>query len=445
MASLLDPNLTKAFQLDQKWLSETALPIVTVSGTFREDAKGFHHLPDNNFTPDIVLSRAHFSMALGVAIEAWGGTTGQMDYHKAWVADPTNYVSAKQWANVRFTEFVGKTLARYSILKTLKDFADKFGRNNLPIAAGITPPLLYLTEHVTKPILSFHIAAGNILAGQGRQVIQIVTDPHVRPEYVMYADKPNITYCVFDEETKLEFLEVASMSKIAVHPEKITVTGPPIDPRVVAARQKKVAWRNGPLKLCITTGGLGTNKSELRHILQQLLPELRRRPATLQLLMYAGTQKDIADMVRQLAKEQHIAVGRPDDLHAEFRLLYHPQILDANELLIHYGFPWADGFITKPSGDMAYDAVAAGCFLLTLKEWGVWEEQIREIFEQKDIARRADTEHIVGQLKLLRSANSGTGGMSWIERAMNRSFGIEKLFLQGSQKIIKTAEHTPRV
>jgi hypothetical protein len=265
----------------------------------------------------------------------------------------------------------------------------------------------------------------------------MVTDPHVRPEYVTNAHLPNTFYFVFDERTKMEFLEVAAVHHIQAHPEKVIVTGPPIDPRIVHAREKKVAWRNGPLRLCITTGGLGTNKAEIEQLLTQLLPQLRKHPAAYQLLIYAGTQLDIANMVKEMAKKERVGIGEVSDHTAALRVIYHPQILDANELLIKYGFPWAHGFITKPSGDMAYDVAASGSFILTLQEWGVWEEHVREVFEQKDIARRADVAHILEQLQALQSSESGT---SWIERAMNHALGIEKLFLMGAQKIIKAAE-----
>jgi hypothetical protein len=436
MPPLLDSALTKAYETDRARLISTKLPIITISGTFREDAKRLSGQPNNNTTEDIVLSRAHFSMALGVATQAWGD---RISPNKAWIADPTNYVSPKDWSKIELTEFVGKTLARHPLLKSVKDFIDRFGRGKLPILSSITPPLLHLTEGIEHPILSFHIAAGNILAAHGKKVIQMVTDPHVRPEYVLNAHLPNTQYLVFDERTKLEFLEVAAVQHISVHPEKITVTGPPVDPRIIKARDKKVAWRSGPLKLCITTGGLGTNKAEIQTLLTQLLPLLRKQPTPYQLIVYAGTQSDIAQMVKAMAKKERVAVGNIHDHTAPLRLLYHPQILDANELLIKYAFPWAHGFISKPSGDMAYDVAASGSFLLTLAEWGVWEERVREVFEQKDISRRAEVHHILEQLETLQSGVSGT---SWIERAMNHAFGIEKLFLLGAQKIVKAAENT---
>jgi hypothetical protein len=55
-------------------------------------------------------------------------------------------------------------------------------------------------------------------------------------------------------------------------------------------------------------------------------------------------------------------------------------MVDANENLIKYMFPWAHGVITKPSGDMAYDSAAAGCFLMFLSPWGKWEENVQRVF-----------------------------------------------------------------
>jgi hypothetical protein len=212
MSNLFDAALVKTFSQDHEYLTNTKLPIITVSGTYREDAKKFQGQPNNNTTRDIVLSRAHYSMAIGIAVQAWGGSTmADIDPKKAWLADPTNYVSNKDWFSVSFTEKVGMTLARHPLLKLAKDFVDKFGRSKLPILNSITNPLLFLTDKIEKPILSFHVAAGNILAGEGKKVLQVITDPHVRLEYLTHAENKNMHYCVFDESTRLEFLEKAGL------------------------------------------------------------------------------------------------------------------------------------------------------------------------------------------------------------------------------------------
>ena len=434
MAALFDPYLVKTRHEDREMLEKTQLPIVTVSSTYREDLKRLHGYPNDNSTRDIVFSRAHYSMALGIAVAVWKNS---LSPKKAWIVDPTNYVSAEKWRTITLTEFIGKTIARHSLLKTLKDVIDKFGRKKLPILDSITPPLLYLTENVSQPILSLHIATGNILASQGKRVVQVVTDPHVRSEYVDNAHLPTIQFCVFDERTKLEFLEKAALMEKDVDPRRVIVTGPPVDPRIVATRKKKYAWRSGELRLCLTTGGLGTNKAEIITVLEQLLPELRKRPSPYKLLIYAGTHADIYEDVLNIAQKSRVAVSSIDDTDAKLRILYHPQIMDANELLIKYAFSWAHGFISKPSGDMAYDAAASGSFLLTLSEWGEWEYNVRNVFECRSISRKLELEHVVPQLEFLMSAAGRPN--SWIERAMNSAQKIEPLFLNGAKEIAEVA------
>ncbi len=433
MSDLFDPLLVRAYAADKRYLEKTHIPIVTVSGTFREDVKDWHQLPADDIRRDIVFSRAHFSMALGVLRQAWGGTT---DPTKAWMVDPTNYVAFSQYQSIAMTETIGKLIARLPLLQTVKAMIDKFGRSKLPILKSITPPLLFLTEEVKKPILSFHIAAGNLLLEQGKKVIQVITDPHVRPEYVKHADNENLSLCVFDQKTKDDAIELAGLSGQHLHASRVIVTGPPIDERILASRRYKAGWRSGPLHLCITTGGIGTNKPEIEQLLETILPQLRRQDCHLRLLIYAGTQTDIADLVKFLAKDQKVKINNLSDAKGRLRLIYHPQLFNANELLIQYGFPWAHGFITKPSGDMAYDAVASGSFLLTLQEWGEWEHSVRAYFEQRGISREAVVDDFMDQITSLMSTKGQA--QSWIERAMNATHRLEPEFYQGGKNIVKT-------
>jgi hypothetical protein len=462
----IDPILKETFAKDKAYLESTELPIVTVSSTYQEDLKGLHGLSESDRSIDIVLSRAHYSMALAVAVTAWGKT---INPKKAWVVDPTNYVSHKEWAKVAITEWVGKTLARHPLLKLVKDFIDKFGRGALPILKSITPPLLYLTKDIKKPILSMHIAAGNILVAAGKEVVQVVTDPHVREDYLTYGDRPNLRYCVFDSATKQELLEKATHLGKYVDPRHVIVTGPPVDSRVRAAHIGKGAWQYNekkPLRLCLSTGGLGTNKTEIETIVKALLPQLKKQAnhqdigpiPRVELLVYAGTQWDIKESVMKLATDAGVmCLGVSGTDPAQFKIkktllamvtgsrthynvsrlpqltvLYHPQIVDANELLVQHAFPWADGFITKPSGDMAYDAAAAGCFLLTLAEWGEWEHNVREIFTRQGIATKADAFHLPEQLAIL--AQQG-----WFTTAMQAAQNLGPEFTQGSKHIIEVA------
>src|SRR6185369_15800407 len=139
MIRLPDKNLEKTFAFDRERLATTELPIITVAGTFREDIKRLYGLPNNNISRDTVFSRAHFSMALAIADQVW---QGEAKPKKAWLADPTNYVSLEDWQKIIFTELVGQTIARHSLLHTLKGVIDQFGRDKLPILDSITPPLL---------------------------------------------------------------------------------------------------------------------------------------------------------------------------------------------------------------------------------------------------------------------------------------------------------------
>lgn len=444
----LNPQLEKTLKLDKQFLEESQLPIVTVSASYQEDLKGMHGLPENETSQDVVFSRAHYSMALAIAVAAWGK---EIDHRKAWIVDPTNYVSPEKWKQIELTEVIGKTLARHPILKKLKDFVDKFGRSKLPILASITPPLLHVSQKIDGPILSLHIAAGNILVKQGKSIVQVITDPHVREEYITNAESKKMAYCVFDEKTKMEFLEKAAVMGKKVDPNKIIVTGPPVDPRIIKAKDKKHAWRRGPINLVLTTGGLGTNKHEIRQILLKLLPLLRKQPAPINLCLYVSTHLDIMEMALKLAKENRIKTEIITEISNqayfdkskksvlegnEFSIIYHPQIVNANEILVKHAFPWADGFISKPSGDMAYDAAAAGCFILTLNEWGEWEENIRETFEQLGISRKADTENIDKQIEVLSRAE--TNENSWIEKAMNNALSLKEPYLSGAENIIAT-------
>lgn len=452
--SLLDSQLEKLLRDDKKLLEKTRYPIVTVSSTFREDLKQFHGMTHDPLMRDVVFSRAHFSMAFGVAVHAWmsSGTdrdcplsekiTAPCDSQISWLVDPTNYVTSKDWSKIQSTEYIGRKLARNAFLKWLKDQIDTVVRNKLPITSAITPQLLHLFEHVEKPIISFHYEAGNILAATGKKVVQVVTDPHVRDQYVTHANLENIRFCVMDDNTKEDFLEKAITMNKWVDPDRIIVTGPPVDPRIVAARKNKnpMILKKRSLRLCITTGGLGTNKDEIKTILELLFDLLRKRPNPIQLLCYGGTNHDFTTMIQEIAVKERVAIGKIDDLSAPFRLIHGKHIVGINEQLITYGFQWADGFISKPSGDMAYDAAAAGCFLLFLTPWGEWERNIQEVFEQKGIGRRANPEHIKEQIEILGSPLLQHHD-SWLSKAQQNALDLPTLFTSGAKNILNVAKN----
>ena len=479
-------ELKKIYQTDKKLLENTQVPIMTVSASFKEDLKGLHRQKEKDTGTDIVLSRAHYSMAMGVAVQAWGE---KIDPKKAWLVDSTNYVSNQAFRSVVFTHEIGKIIARWPILKSLKDMVDKFGRSKMPILDNVTPPTIYLGSGIKKTILSMHIVTGNILANEGKKVMQMITDPHVRSDYLENAHLPNMRFLVFDEQTKKDFFALAKKIGKRI-PEnqikdKVIVTGPPIDPRIVAYNQTKQVWtKDRPLKICLTTGGLGTNKLEIKSILQQLLPVLKQQASgqktdlvPTQLVLYAGTHKDHLDMAIAIAKENNLAyhiISPKDPAHFRinaklkddmelidnrFSIIYHPQIVDANELIIQKAFPFADLFISKPSGDKAYDAVVSGSALLTLKEWGEWEYNVREVFEKNGTAQVAKVDNIVAQLIEITGNNEATfktdklnsanrpvpsikdeGQKSWLAQAMINSKHLDPIFYKGAKNILKAVK-----
>lgn len=425
---------------DRKLMQKTKIPVVTVAATYRDELARFHGEKEyyGKKLDEVLFSRAHYSMALAALVGAWKGNVPVPS--RAWGIDPTNYVTGRDWLKVEFTEEVGKAMARFPLLKWLKDKVDSRARNKLPITDAITVPLLHVFEHVHRPILSFHYESGNILAAAGKQVVQVVTDPHVREQYLDYAQLPSMRFCVFDERTKTEFLEKADIMGKVVDPRRVIVTGPPVDPRIVAAAKKKDTnnLTKRPLRLCITTGGLGNNKDEIVACVRSLAPLLRRccigDELSVQLIVYAGVHQDIREEIHEVAHQEGITTSDRTHIDAPLRILHSPHIVEANELLIKYAFPWADGFITKPSGDMAYDAAAAGCFILTLEPWGEWEHNIRDVFEQRQISMRAETTSLDKQIESLFEQKQGK---RWIEEAMKRAHHLPPLFTEGIEQILK--------
>ena len=463
-SKLNEDQLKKLVARDQVLLQKTRFPIVTVSASFREDLKAFHGMGHDPQHEDVVFSRAHYSMAFGCAIQAWmkpslAGVNKQelkkISYvmspkihapchpEVAWMVDPTNYVRPEDWTNITRTELIGRIIARNPLLKWLKDQVDTIARNNLPITNTILPPLIELFREVKQPIISFHYESGNILAALGKRVVQVVTDPHVRPQYVKHAHLPTIKFAVMDERTKAEFIERASLEGHPVDARRVVVTGPPVDPRIVACRQLRtekpplIGSSPRPLRIAITTGGLGTNLAEIQTILEELFDLLRKHPVPVQLLCYAGTHDDFAEMMKEVAKKERVQFAPLSDQSAKLRMIHGNHLVGLNEQLIEYLFPWADLVITKPSGDMAYDAAVAGAGLLFLEPWGEWEENIQHIFEQAGIGRRAQPMQITKQVLLL--ASHANTKESWIMQAQNKAKQLPPLFRNGNLEILKMA------
>lgn len=408
---------------DRHRLEEVDVPIVTISATFRGEIA--EYLGEKSRVPieEAVFSRAHFSMAIAVFEQA---TRLGLS---AWLVDPTNYVSQEAWKKILFTEWLGEKVARSRLLKRLKDFVDTFARSKLPIEEAVREPLQYVSYEVKKPIISMHYESGNLLSAQGKKTLQVVTDPHVRINYLFEAGRSNISFAVFDEETRKTFLERAEKMGKSVNPDRVIVTGPPVDPRIVEAREGKSSsnFKKRPLRLAITTGGLGQNKKEIKKILEGITTWAKEEK--IRLFLYAGTHPDFKELYQTIADKYGIKPGKKEDGEAPLRIFYHPSIVEANKALIDYAFPWADGFITKPSGDMAYDAAAAGCFILSLHPWGEWEKNIEGIFARRGILEPAQPDSFPSQLENLLSSG-------FIESAIKKALAIEPLYLEGARKIV---------
>lgn len=424
-----DLEFKKTAHEERHLLETVQVPVVTVSATFKEELEEKFGEKPSEETPDVTFSRAHYSMAQAVVIAAtkWKKTF--------WMIDPTNYVSAKDWPKIMFTQRMGRLIARNPLLKELKDLMDTRLRNQLPLTGAIREPLTYVTGRVNRPIISLHYEAGNVLLENGKKVLQVVTDPHVRPQYLTHADK-QVVWAVFDERTKAELIELGYILGHTIDERRVVVTGCPVDPRITGKDRNNNprAFKSRPLRLAITTGGLGTNYDEIQELLANLAPMLRAKKV--QIAAFAGVHADFAQMFTEFAKEHKIRLGDITDHHATFRIIQGGDVIDSSELLLDYVFPWADGFITKPSGDMAYEAVAAGCFLLTLKPWGVWEENIRAYFEQLGVSLRADRHEIVKQLEGITTVPVYKN-KPWAELALEKSKRLSKNISKGAFNILR--------
>jgi hypothetical protein len=355
--------------------------------------------------------------------------------------DPMNYVDNEGWQKVTFTQNVGRAMARSKILRWVKDLIDTKARSKLPIRQAITAPLLYLTEYVKKPIISMHYEAGNILSEHRFPILQYITDPHVRPQYLdpLPADNPSpettppwgpITYAVFDEQTKHMVFDVAKELGKKINTDQVEVVGPPVDPRIIAVSKGKLPPKSGePIHIAITTGGTGTNLEEIRTLLYRLVP-LLKPPEKIRLFLYAGVHQDFRNLFEEFATEHAIRIGNIDDESARIRILYEDSIIDANENLIRYMFPWAHGIITKPSGDMAYDAVAAGCFVLFLEPLGPWEENIQKIFVGNDVGFDFHVETALTHFNTLHSRGL-------LHEAMKNAQNLDPLYRSGVKNLLK--------
>lgn len=419
-------------------LKRAQVPIITVSATYKKEliAKYRTLTPP---TSEAIFSRAHYSMAEAVRQQAI------LSKKSSHMVDPTNFVSREDWSKIDFTETVGHLMARHQTLKWLKDQIDTYVRNKLPITEAITPPLIYLAEDIKKPIISLHYESGNIVSNLGISIIQVLTDPHVRPQYLdplppidqkqnsstSNPNTPLITFTTFDNQTKKDLITMAQKLGKQIDSKNVIVTGPPVDPRItkLAKRRSKIA-KDRPINIGITTGGLGTNLSEIKHVLDQLKPLIKPGSEQIKLFLYAGNHRDFRNFFETYSAHNNLRIGNLDDTKATIRILYEDSIIDANENLIKYMFPWADAVITKPSGDMAYDLAAAGIVGLYLQPWGEWEENIQKSLTKKGVAFDLKVKKAHNHLSYLIRTNA-------LKKAQTKTINLPPLFRNGCKNIVR--------
>lgn len=417
-----DLDLKNAIHEERHLLQKVEVPIVTVSATFRKELadkyKSIVHTAS-----DVVYSRGHYSMAEAVRKQAIA--MGKSTH----LSDPTNFASKKNWKKIEFTESVGLLVARYKLLKWLRNKADVVMRGKLPIKEAITEPLLYLTGDAPNPIISMHYETGTILSKSGKTVLQAVTDPHVHHQYLDALPSSTITYAVFDDETRDSFFALAKKNQKEINEDQVVVTGPFVHPEIVriGMKEKKIA-KGAPINIAITTGGLGTNFEEIKKVLESFAP-LLAPPEKIRLFLFASTHSDFRNYFEEYAKRNNVRIGDIDDEEARIRILYDDSIIDANENLIKYMFPWAHGVITKPSGDMAYDAAVAGCFLLFLSPWGEWEKNVSAVFIKRNIGFNLSIDDSYNHFLKLHKEGK-------LETAMKNAHNLPEIFRDGCKNLI---------
>lgn len=423
----VNQDLLKVLKDEQEKLAQVQVPIVTISATFRKELS--EKYPNLEHTaPDVVFSRAHYSMAKAVeeAAKKLGKTT--------FLADPTNFVLNKGWGKIEFTANMGKLVARFALLKWLKDKVDTVARNKLPITGEIVKPLAELVKKTQRPLISLHYEAGNQLMKLGKTVVQVITDPHIRPQYLSGLPYDKVTYCVFDEQTKTDFFKEAERQNLTVRENQVVVTGSPVDPRIGEIGRKKKELKPGqPINLAVCTGGLGTNLTEIKEVLKQLAP-LLKLPEKVRLFLYAGTHRDIRNYFEEFAETQDLIIGDLENEAADLRILYADNMVEANEKVIQYMMPWAHGVVTKPSGDMAYDAAVAGCFSLFMQPWGEWEENIQKRMVKLGVGYDLQVWGTQGQLMKLWRAGK-------LNEAMEKAYELPEIFKTGAENIVKLQQN----
>lgn len=413
-------DLRKALLAEKKKLEEVDVPVITVSASFRKEIVEKYEV-NLGSKGEIIFSRGHYSEAMAV-VEA-AKRKGLSSY----LVDPMNFVSIKDWGKLEFTEDIGELTARYDLLAKLKRVAEQLLRGKLPVSEAVKPVVLELIENIKVPIVSGHYEVGNVIAQTDKKVVQMVTDPHVSDPYLKVSDEENVSWVVFDEGTKNQFVDKVKKKNKSVNEKMIKVTGPGINPKILDVGKKgKTLDDERPLRLGITTGGLGTNRGEIKKVLDNLVPFIEE-PEKIQLFLYSSTHRDFRDIFEKFANENNIRIGDLDNEEAKLRVLHEDSMVDGNRNLIDHMFPWVDGVITKPSGDMAYDVLGSGAFGLYLDPWGRWEETVKSRMFEFGVGKKLDIEKAGEEIMKMRKEGELSKMMDKANKWAQNSDGAKEI------------------
>ncbi len=349
-----------------KMLADTSkIPILTASevGNSRYD------------TRTSPLSRAHATIAQSVA-QVLNGATDV-------------YVDVLQYVNNRdFLKFekLARRAKRVASSPRLHDVYNRYSpliRRIVNPDKKVQPVVDYFAKSIASrgdntPVITTHYSVGNALLeslkarGDGRSVVHYVTDPsHIHTQYLKHKDDPRTHYFVFDKAT------ASALEDAGVDADKISVTGFSTHPDLSPAEARSVADRK--LRVGIFTGGVGTNRAEIETIVQNFNPENQ------QLVVYCGTHTDIMEsslglvsrnLRTKIVPAQNFQESDIGDEHIVFVV---GTSLEGAVPASYKVLNWSDVVATKPSGDIAIEAVLSGHPVIPLSHWGVQEDVIDDM------------------------------------------------------------------
>jgi hypothetical protein len=275
-------------------------------------------------------------------------------------------------------------------------------RGGLGFEEILKEKVLELVEKVDKEtvIVVFHYGVAKTLIEAGYSVLVAVTDPSAELTHAGYYDflteenKDKVCYGTMDQLTKEWLIENGGVKQ-----ENIREVGSFVSPKLVKAGKSKVENRlkhweecmNGEKKfhVGIFTGGLGTNFWEMRDVVLSLVPLVEEEKLKISVFFNMNTDlrdhlKDILNKNDYTNKSIEVYASRDKDELNKKSI----EILQAADLVF-----------TKPSGDKAFETLAAGCIPMFLFPLHPHEVRIREYVYQTGVGIEAEEYHYLHQVK----------------------------------------------